>query len=120
MEEERESKPLVWLNGEIKTPPFSESARIEAGFLLRQVQDGVKPGLPHSRPMPGICSTCHELRIPDENRNWRIVYRIDSIAILVVAVFPKTTQATPKYNIDNCKRILKAYGAAVSKSRQEK
>ena len=23
-------KPLVWLNGEVKTPPFSESARLEA------------------------------------------------------------------------------------------
>ena len=29
-------KPLVWLNGEVKTPPFSESARLEAGLLLRQ------------------------------------------------------------------------------------
>ena len=24
-------KPLVWLHGEVKTPPFSEAARIEAG-----------------------------------------------------------------------------------------
>ncbi|MEW6300827.1 MAG: type II toxin-antitoxin system RelE/ParE family toxin, partial [Thermodesulfobacteriota bacterium] len=31
-------KPLVWLHGEIKTPPFSQEARAEAGFLLRQVQ----------------------------------------------------------------------------------
>jgi hypothetical protein len=29
-------KPLVWLHGEVKTPPFSKSARIEAGFLLRR------------------------------------------------------------------------------------
>jgi len=28
-------KPLVWLHGEIKTPPFSRAARIEAGYLLR-------------------------------------------------------------------------------------
>jgi len=26
-------KPLVWLHGEVKTPPFSKSARLEAGFL---------------------------------------------------------------------------------------
>jgi hypothetical protein len=25
-------KPLVWLQGEIKTPPFSSAARIEAGY----------------------------------------------------------------------------------------
>ena len=26
-----EDKPLVWLRGEVKTPPFSFDARIEAG-----------------------------------------------------------------------------------------
>jgi hypothetical protein len=30
--------PLVWLEGEVKTPPFSETARTEAGFLLRRLQ----------------------------------------------------------------------------------
>lgn len=33
-------KPLVWLKGEVKTPPFSAAARIEAGFLLRRLQQG--------------------------------------------------------------------------------
>jgi hypothetical protein len=28
-------KPLAWLHGEVKTPPFSKEARFEAGFLLR-------------------------------------------------------------------------------------
>ena len=27
-------KPLVWLRGEVKTPPFSAEARLEAGSLL--------------------------------------------------------------------------------------
>jgi hypothetical protein len=27
-------KPLVWLRGEVKTPPFSPATRIEAGGLL--------------------------------------------------------------------------------------
>jgi hypothetical protein len=44
-----QSKPLVWLHGEVKTPPFSQEARIEAGFLLRQLQEGEILGLPHSR-----------------------------------------------------------------------
>jgi hypothetical protein len=30
----RADKPLAWLHGEIKTPPFSAEARIEAGVLL--------------------------------------------------------------------------------------
>ena len=28
------SKPLIWLHDEVKTPPFSLAARLEAGFLL--------------------------------------------------------------------------------------
>jgi len=34
-------KPIVWLHGEIATPPFSTNARIEVGYLLRQIQKGV-------------------------------------------------------------------------------
>src|SRR5947209_5365294 len=68
------NKPLVWLRGEVKTPPFSAEARVEAGFLLRRLQKGENLGLPHSRPMPSIGSQCHELRINDENQTWRIVY----------------------------------------------
>ena len=47
-------KPLAWLHGEIKTPPFSREARIEAGVLLRRIQQGEALGLPHSRPMFSI------------------------------------------------------------------
>ena len=42
--------PLVWLFGEVKTPPFSAEARVEAGFLLRRLQGGDVLGLPQSRP----------------------------------------------------------------------
>ena len=102
-------KPLVWLKGEIKTPPFSSDARIEAGFLLRKLQAGDSVGMPHSRPMPSITPGCHELRIQDTNRTWRIVYRIDADAIVIAEVFSKTTQATPKSVIATCKRRLKKY-----------
>ena len=81
--------PLVWLKGEVKTPPFSPEARIEAGCLLRDLQEGIKLSLPHSRPMPSIGKRCHELRINDKNAIWRIIYRIDE-------VFKKKTQETPK------------------------
>jgi len=33
-------KPIVWLHGEIRTPPFSAEARIETGMLLRRLQRG--------------------------------------------------------------------------------
>jgi hypothetical protein len=47
-------RPLIWMHGEITTPPFSENARIEAGYLLRQIQKGMILSLPQSRPMPSI------------------------------------------------------------------
>jgi phage-related protein len=102
-------KPLFWLSGEIKTPPFSEAGRVEAGGLLGQIQDGNSIGMPLSRPMPGIGARCHELRVRDEGHNWRIVYCIDIDAILVIAVFAKTTPKTPRPIIDACKARLRAY-----------
>ena len=47
-------KPILWLSEIIKTPPFSEKARREAGFILGRLQDGAMLGLPHLRPMPSI------------------------------------------------------------------
>jgi hypothetical protein len=47
-------KSLVWLHGEIQTPPFSKYARVEAGVLLGRLQQGGVLPLPHSRPMPSI------------------------------------------------------------------
>ncbi|MBI3541422.1 MAG: type II toxin-antitoxin system RelE/ParE family toxin [Deltaproteobacteria bacterium] len=82
-------KPLAWLHGEIRTPPFSEEARLEAGFLLRKIQQGEKLSMPQSRPMPSIGTRCHELRINDANKTWRIVHRIDSDAIVILEVFEK-------------------------------
>lgn len=102
-------KPLVWMRGEVKTPPFSQDARIEAGSLLRRLQQGEMLSLPHSRPMPGIGKRCHELRIVDEEKSWRIIYRTDDDAILILEVFSKTTPKTPKSVIDNCKRRIREY-----------
>jgi len=102
-------KPLVWLHGEIKTPPFSKTARIEAGFLLRRLQIGEKLGLPWSRPMPSIGNRCHELRINDENLNWRIIYRIDTDAIVILDVFQKQTQRTTQNVIERCKKRIQLY-----------
>jgi phage-related protein len=105
-------KPLVWLHGEIKTPPFSKEARVEAGTLLRRLQEGETLGMPHSRPMPGIGPRCHELRVRDEGNNWRIVYRTDADAIVIADMFRKTTRQTPKHVINTCKGRLKRYDEA--------
>src|SRR2546427_13050737 len=88
-------KPLVWLHGQIKTPPFSQEARIEAGYLLGRLQQGENLSLPQSRPMASIGRRCHELRVPDTGQDWRIGDRIDGDAIWILEVFWKTTRTTP-------------------------
>ena len=102
-------KPLVWLRGEVKTPPFSQAARVEAGVLLRQLQGGATIGLPHSRPMPAISRRCHELRVVDEDATWRIIYRLDEDAVVIVEVFSKKTRQTPGRVIVECRRRLRQY-----------
>lgn len=107
-------KPLVWLRGEVKTPPFSAKARIEAGVLLRTLQLGQNLSLPHSRPMSVIGPRCHELRIRDEDKSWRIIYYIEDDAILILEVFRKTTRETPQRVIADCRRRLRHYEATKS------
>lgn len=102
-------KPLVWLSGEIKTPPFSSEARVEAGLLLRLLQRGALLSFPGSRPMRSVGRGCHELRIIDRNESWRIMYRLDSDAVIILDVFKKQTQTTPRRVIERCKRRLRAY-----------
>jgi phage-related protein len=50
--------------------------------------------------------------VRDGEHSWRIVYRLDSDAIVIAEVFPKTTQQTPKKVIDTCKRRLAQYDEA--------
>src|SRR4051794_3457461 len=102
-------KPLVWLHGEVKTPPLSARSRLQAGYLLRRLQRGDRLSLPESRPMPSIGPRCHELRIEEVGAAWRIVYRIDPDAILILDVFKKKTRATPKSAIEVCRRRLADY-----------
>lgn len=80
-------------------------------MLLRRLQRGDKLPLPHSRPMAGIGKFCHELRIRDADKTWRIVYHVDTEAIMILEVFAKTTQQTPKSVIETCKARLKLYAS---------
>jgi phage-related protein len=104
-------KPLVWLHGEIKTPPLSSHARIEAGVLLRRLQRGETLSMPESPPMPTIGPRCHELRIDDTamKREIRVIYYLGVNAIAILEVFSKTTRATPAGVIVQSRRRLKQY-----------
>ena len=107
-----QDKPLVWLHGEVKTPPFGQTARVEAGYLLRRLQRGEVLGMPDARPMPGIGPRCYELRIEDVAATWRIMYRADPDAIVVLEVFRKKARATPKAVLEACRRRLREYDNA--------
>lgn len=88
---------------------MSREARIEAGYLLRLLQRGDNLGMPHSRPMPVIGARCHELRVADRDKTWRLIYRIDNDAIVIADIFEKKTQKTPKSVIEAYRRRLKDY-----------
>jgi phage-related protein len=81
----------------------------EAGFLLRMLQCGESLSMPQSRAMPEIGRRCHELRVNDQDQTWRIVYRVDSDAVLILEVFSKKTGRTPKSVIEVCRGRLKRY-----------
>jgi phage-related protein len=68
--------------------------------------------MPQSRPMPGVGSRCHELRVNDVSGNWRLVYRIDTDAIVIAEVFAKKSAKTPKAVLETCRRRLKEYDHA--------
>jgi len=52
--------------------------------------------------------------VQDQDKSWRIVYRIDGDAIVILEVCRKTTQQTPLRVIEDCKRRLKNYEATKS------
>lgn len=111
-----EDRPLVWLHTEIKTPPLSATARVEAGVLLRRLQRGERLGMPYARSMPSIGRRCLELRIVETDQTWRILCRVDSDAILILEVFSKKTQQTPRSVVETCRRRMRAYDREVGGS----
>lgn len=59
--------------------------------------------------MPVIGSRRYELRVRHFQKNWRIVYRADPDAGLIVAVFAKATEETLEHLIDEYRDHLAAY-----------
>ena len=108
-QEKHRRKPVAWLHSEIKTPPFTEEGRKEAGDLLRLLQEGVRLGMPQAEPLPIVGPRCGALRVRDGEHNWRIMFRIDPDTVLVLEVYAKKTRTIPQEVIDRCKKRLKAY-----------
>jgi phage-related protein len=113
-QDQTQRKPLVWLHGEIKTPPFTVEGRQEAGMLLRLLQEGERLGMPQAEPLPDVGPRCGALRVRDAEHNWRIMYRIDSDVILVLDAYAKKTRKIPDEIIARCRQRLKQYDALVT------
>ncbi len=105
-------KPIVWLHGEVKTPPLTTAGRQEAGVLLRLLQEGEKLGMPLAEAVPEVGARCGALRVRDAEHNWRIMYRIDADAVLILEVYPKKTRKIPDAVIRRCKDRLKRFDSA--------
>ncbi len=106
------SKEVVWLHGEIKTPPFTKEGRHEAGVLIRSLQNGDSLVMPFAEPLPIVGPRCGALRVRDGGHNWRIMYRADPTEVLILEVYAKKTRKIPDRIISLCKKRLKDYDAA--------
>ncbi len=115
----QERKPLVWLQGEVKTPPFTFEGRQEAGMLLRLLQEGETLGMPHAEALPDVGPRCGALRVRDGGHNWRIMYRLDVDAVVVLDVYPKKTRKIPDEVIQRCKQRLNQYDTAVRANKKK-
>ena len=114
----RERKRLAWLHGAIKSPPFSDAARREAGYLLGLLQAGAVLGMPQAELLPAVGPRCGALRVRDGDHHWRIMYRLDTDAVLIVAVYAKKTRKIPQEVMDRCRKRLSDYDAIVKKMRE--
>lgn len=91
---------------EIKSLPLE--IREDLADAMTRLEDGQTLSLPLSRPMPSIASNAHELRLKDRSGIYRIIYfLIRSGSIVVVSAFKKTSQQTPKQEIETAKMRIK-------------
>ena len=88
-------------------------------MLLRLLQEGEKLGMPQAELLRDVGSRCGALRIRDGEHNWRIMYRIDADAVLVLDVYPKKTRKIPDEVMNRCKQRLKQYDAAVKDNKKK-
>ena len=84
------------------------SIRRQIGEALRDLQKGVTPEMPLSRPMSVIAPGVRELRVGDETTTVRVFYATGKIgAIAVFHAFQKKSHKTPMREIDLARRRLR-------------
>jgi len=87
---------------------FPATVRADLADALARLDEGHMLSMPLSRPMPGIRSGVHELRLRDRSGVYRTVYALArGRMVYVVHAFKKTTQATAKRDIELVRQRLK-------------
>jgi hypothetical protein len=90
------------------TPAAKGRASVSAAFSPDAIDWGAMPRTQGERQGPNR-ARCHELRVNDRGQTWRIIYRIDFDAIVILEVFAKKTGKTPRQVIDICQQRLQKY-----------
>jgi phage-related protein len=75
--------------------------------------------MPQAEPLPNVGPRCGALRVRDAEHNWRIMYRVDPDAILILEVYSKKTRKIPDEVIKRCKDRLKRYDDAVKAAKKK-
>jgi phage-related protein len=93
-------KKIVFLGDSLgRLRDFPEDARSEAGYQLREVQNGNDPS--DWKPMKTIGPGVREIRIRDATGAFRIIYAASmGEQVVVLHAFQKKTQQTPVKDID--------------------
>jgi phage-related protein len=87
---------------------FPEEIRREIGKAIFDLQKGEKLTMPLSKPMPDVGSNVHELRVKDRGGAYRAFYlTVAEDGVYIFHAFKKTTQATPKREIELGKKRLR-------------
>ena len=94
---------------------FPKGLKVELGKLLMVLQQGVKLSMPTSRPMDNVFKGLSELRLKDEEGNYRVFYYTKVKGkIIVPHAFTKKSQKTEqkeiKTAINRLKKILEEEG----------
>lgn len=96
-------KPVVFLGDSLKClRDFPDDARVDVGYQLGRVQQGMQPK--DFKPMPSIGKGVEEIRVWDDHGTFRVVYTARMAdAVYVLHAFQKKTQATSKQDIETAK-----------------
>jgi phage-related protein len=84
------------------------TVRRDVGEAIFALQQGVNLGAPRAKPMRTVAAGVEELRIKDEDGQYRVFYLAKfATGVLVFHAFIKKTRTTPQHEIELARKRLK-------------